>query len=91
MEVLEVVEESDKDSVIRVDPVPVILVIVVILTHVQTQVQVAVEILGIVVVQEEHGEFLPEVVPDLRLRRRVQVSIKDYRLIRSRAASVIYN
>ena len=90
-EVLEVVEESDKDSVIRVDPVPVILVIVVILTHVGTQVQVAVEILGIVVVQEEHGEFRQEVVPELRLRKRVQVSIKDYRLILSRAESVIYN
>ena len=92
MEVMEELEESDKDSVIKVDPVPVMRVIPVILTHVQTQVQRVSEMPGIVVSQEEHGEFHhhPEVVPELRLSRRVQMSIKDYRLIRSRAVSLIH-
>jgi len=93
MVVMEELEESDKDSVIRVDLVPVMQVIQVILTHVRTQVQRVWEMPEIVVSQEEHGELHhhPEVVPELRLSRRVQVSIKDYRVILSRAVSLMYD
>jgi hypothetical protein len=93
MVVVEVMEESDKDSVIRVDPVPVMRVIVVILTHVRRLVQQVWVMPEIVVLLEEHGELHHhrEVVPELRLPRRVQVSIKDYRVILSRAVSLMYD
>ena len=93
MVVLEVMEESDKDSVIKVDPDRVMQVIVVILTHVRRLVQIAVEMPEILVLQEEHGELHhhPEVVPDMQLSRRVQVSIKDHLAILSRAEFLMYD
>ena len=93
MVVLEVMEESDKDSVIKVDPDRVMQVIVVILTHVRRLVQIAVEMPEIVVLREEHGELHhhPEVRQDMQLSRRVQVSIKDHLAILSRAESLMYD
>ena len=91
--VLEVMEESDKDSVIRVDPDRVIVGIVVILTHVRRLVQQVSEMPEIVVLREEHGELHhhPEVKQDMQLSRRVQVSIKDHLAILSRAESLMYD
>jgi hypothetical protein len=65
MEVMEVVVESDKDSAIRVVRDPVIPAIRVIQGDVIPLVQQAPEIPVIVVVAEEHGESVVEVVEEV--------------------------